>query len=72
VTNLAAGDQLVQRSRSADIMADAAVAVLTKPAAEANGQCFVDADVLTAAGVTDLSGYGGGDDPMWDIFLDKT
>jgi NAD(P)-dependent dehydrogenase (short-subunit alcohol dehydrogenase family) len=72
VTNLAAGDQLVQRSRSADIMADAAVAVLTKPAAEANGQCFIDADVLTAAGVTDLSGYGGGDDPMWDIFLDKT
>jgi citronellol/citronellal dehydrogenase len=53
-------------------MADAAVAILTKPAAEANGQCFIDADVLTASGVTDLSRYGGGDDPMWDIFLDKT
>jgi len=32
----------------------------------------VDADVLIASGVTDLSRYGGGDDPMWDIFLDKS
>jgi citronellol/citronellal dehydrogenase len=72
VSNLAGGDALVQASRSPDIMADAAVAILTKPAAEANGQCFIDADVLTASGVTDLSRYGGGDDPMWDIFLDKT
>ena len=53
-------------------MADAAVAILTKPAAEVNGRTFVDADVLTAEGVTDLSRYGGGDDPMWDIFLDKS
>jgi hypothetical protein len=37
-----------------------------------NGQYFVDADVLTAAGVTDLSGYGGGDNRRWDIFLDKS
>jgi NAD(P)-dependent dehydrogenase (short-subunit alcohol dehydrogenase family) len=72
VTNLSAGDDLVQRSRSTDIMADSAVAILTKPAAEVNGQCYIDADVMTAAGVTDLSRYGGGDDPMWDIFLDKS
>jgi citronellol/citronellal dehydrogenase len=72
VTNLADGDALISASRSPDIMADAAVAILTKPAAEANGQCYVDADLLTASGVTDLSRYGGGDDPMWDIFLDKT
>jgi citronellol/citronellal dehydrogenase len=71
VTNLAAGGDLVSRSRSTDIMADAAVAILTKPAAETNGQTFVDSDVLIAAGVTDLSRYGGGDDPMWDIFVDK-
>jgi NAD(P)-dependent dehydrogenase (short-subunit alcohol dehydrogenase family) len=71
VSNLAGGDTLMSASRSPVIMADAAVAILTKPAAEANGQCFVDADVLTASGVTDLSRYGGGDDPMWDIFLDK-
>jgi NAD(P)-dependent dehydrogenase (short-subunit alcohol dehydrogenase family) len=71
VTNLSAGDELVARSRSTDIMADAAVEILTKPAAEANGQTYIDADVLIAAGVTDLSRYGGGDDPMWDIFVDK-
>lgn len=72
VTNLADGSDLVSRSRSPEIMADAAVAILTKPAAEANGQCYVDADLLADTGVTDLSGYGGGDDPMWDIFLDKS
>ena len=72
VTNLAAGDELVGRSRSTDIMADAAVAILTRPAAEANGKCYIDADVLAATGVTDLSQYGGGDDPMWDIFVDRT
>jgi citronellol/citronellal dehydrogenase len=72
VTNLAAGNELVERSRNTDIMADAAVAIVTKPAAEANGRCYIDADILTASGVTDLSRYGGGDDPMWDIFVDKT
>lgn len=72
VTNLADGDALVAASRHPDIMADSAVAILSKPPSEVNGQCFVDADVLTAVGVTDLSRYGGGDDPMWDIFLDKS
>jgi NAD(P)-dependent dehydrogenase (short-subunit alcohol dehydrogenase family) len=31
----------------------------------------VDADVLTEAGITDLSRYGGGSDPKWDIFVDQ-
>ena len=35
------------------------------------GRCFIDADVLADAGVTDLSGYGGGDNPVRDIFLDR-
>ena len=72
VSNLADGDDLVKASRRPDIMADAAVEIFDKPAAEANGQCYIDADVLTAAGMTDLSRYGGGDDPMWDIFVDKS
>ena len=71
VTNLASGDELVARSRSTDIMADAAAAILTRPAAEANGKCYIDSDVLADIGVTDLSRYGGGDNPMWDIFVDK-
>ncbi|KRE30646.1 short-chain dehydrogenase [Mycobacterium sp. Soil538] len=72
VANLPGGDDLVDASRSPDIMGDAAVAILARPAAEVNGRTFIDADVLAAAGVTDLSTYGGGDDPMWDIFLDKS
>jgi citronellol/citronellal dehydrogenase len=71
VTNLAAGGDLVQRSRSTDIMADAAAQLLTRPPTDTNGQTYIDSDVLIAAGITDLSRYGGGDDPMWDIFVDK-
>lgn len=70
VTNLADGDALVQASRSPDIMADAAVEILSRPAAEVNGQCFIDSEVLIASGVTDLSRYGGGDEPILDIFVD--
>ncbi|MBJ7338363.1 NAD(P)-dependent oxidoreductase [Mycolicibacterium sp.] len=69
VTNL--DGNLVSASRSPEIMSDAAVAILTKPAAEANGECFIDADVLAESGLTDLSKYGGGDHPMWDIFVDE-
>ena len=71
VTNLADGDSLASSSRSPEIMADAAVQILTGPAKEANGQTYIDADVLAAAGITDLSRYGGGEDPIWDIFVDK-
>ena len=72
VTNLADGDNLASASRSPQIMADAAVQILTGPAKEANGQTYIDAEVLTGAGITDLSRYGGGDDPIWDIFVDKS
>ena len=58
-------------SRSPEIMADAAVEILSRPRRDVNGKCFIDADVLAEAGVTDLSRYGGGDDPILDIFVDK-
>lgn len=70
VTNLADGQNLAQSSRNPEIMADAAVEILSRPAAEVNGQTFIDSDVLTASGVTDLSRYGGGDNPIIDIFID--
>ncbi|TGB45007.1 SDR family oxidoreductase [Mycolicibacterium peregrinum] len=70
VTNLADGDKMASQSRSPEIMADAAVEILSRPAAEVNGQTFVDSEVLTASGVTDLSSYGGGDNPIIDIFID--
>ncbi len=72
VTNLADGDNLASASRSPEIMADAATQILTGPPKDANGQTYIDADVLTNAGITDLSRYGGGDDPIWDIFVDKS
>lgn len=66
VTNLADGDTLASRSRSPEIIADAAVEVLSRPAAEVNGQCFIDADLVAG----DLTRYGGGDNPIVDIFID--
>jgi citronellol/citronellal dehydrogenase len=71
VTNLAGGDELAARSRNPEIMGDAAVEILSRPAADVNGRCFIDADVLSSAGVDDLARYGGGDDPILDIFVDK-
>lgn len=71
VANTPDGEALLAASRSPEIMADAAVEILGRPAKETTGRCFVDADVLTEAGVTDLSRYGGGDNPRWDFFLDK-
>lgn len=70
VSNLADGGDLVKSSRSPEIMGDAAVQILSRPPAEVNGQCYIDAAVLADSGVTDLSGYGGGDDPILDIFVD--
>lgn len=51
------GEQLVSRSRTVDIMADAALSILSKPAAAATGSFFIDEEVLAADGVTDLSRY---------------
>jgi NAD(P)-dependent dehydrogenase (short-subunit alcohol dehydrogenase family) len=71
VANAPGFQEMLARSRDPQIMADAAVAILSRPAAEVNGQCFIDVDALASAGVTDLSSYGGGDDPILDIFVDK-
>lgn len=69
VKNLLGGDERAARARAPEIMGDAAVALLTDPA-RPSGEVFLDVDVLARAGVTDLSGYGGGDDPELDFFVD--
>lgn len=71
VANSPGADELIGKSRSPQIMADAAVEILRRPAAEVTGQCFIDADLLAQAGVTDFSGYGGGTEPLIDFFLDR-
>jgi len=75
VQNLLGGDRVMAASRTPQIYADAAYAVLTAPAAERTGQTLIVEEVLAQAGVTDLSGYaaipGTPDDALFpDIFLD--
>jgi len=71
VANAPEFENALASSRSPEIMADAAVEILTSPGAEVNGKCLIDSDVLRAAGVEDLSRYGGGDNPIIDIFVDR-
>lgn len=72
VANSPGFEAMLARSRSPEIMGDAAAEIFSRPAAEVNGQCYIESQVLAAAGVTDLSRYGGGDDPILDIFVDKS
>ncbi|WP_330255681.1 NAD(P)-dependent oxidoreductase [Nocardia sp. NBC_00565] len=70
VANMADGERLLDLARSPEIMADAAVEILSRPARETSGNCYIDAEVLIASGVEDLSRYGGGAHPTLDLFLD--
>ncbi len=57
VQNLLGGDEMMKRSRKPEVYADAAYAVLSRPAAEYTGNTLLCEDVLLEAGVTDLSVY---------------
>ena len=72
VQNLLGGEQAMARSRTPQIMADAAHAILARPPMERTGRELIDDEVLAEAGVTDLSAYqhGDGADLQLDIFLD--
>ncbi|GAA3985664.1 NAD(P)-dependent oxidoreductase [Streptomyces plumbiresistens] len=70
VANVLGGESLASRSRSPEIMADAALAVLSRPPHEQTGNTLIDADVLAEVGITDLSGYGGGPEAELDLFVD--
>jgi citronellol/citronellal dehydrogenase len=72
VQNLLGGDEAMARSRTPEIMADAAHAILARPPLEQTGQQLIDDEVLAAAGVSDLSPYqhGDGSELVTDIFLD--
>jgi citronellol/citronellal dehydrogenase len=71
VANSANPEAMLAASRSPEIMADSAVAILSRAPADVNGQCYIDVDVLAEAGVDDLSRYGGGPNPIRDIFVDR-
>ncbi|GAB3111530.1 NAD(P)-dependent oxidoreductase [Janibacter alkaliphilus] len=72
VANLLGGDAAIARTRSPEIMADAAHAVLIRDPREATGGFLIDDEVLAEEGVTDLSGYGGDPEQLdIDLFLDE-
>jgi NAD(P)-dependent dehydrogenase (short-subunit alcohol dehydrogenase family) len=70
VQNMLGGSDAVAKARDPQIMADAALWLLTQPRGAVNGQTLIDADVLAGAGITDLSIYGGGDKPTLDLYVD--
>jgi citronellol/citronellal dehydrogenase len=72
VQNLLGGDAAMAKSRTPDIMADAAYAILSRPPMEQTGKELIDDEVLAAAGITDLSPYqhGDGSELQMDIFID--
>ena len=57
VQNLLGGEESMKRSRKPAVYADAAYAVLSRPAREFTGQTLLCEDVLLDSGVTDLSVY---------------
>ena len=71
VQNLLGGDFLMQRSRTPEIVADAAFYILQRPSFETTGNFFIDEDVLQHEGVTDFSKYAINPDQklMNDLFL---
>jgi citronellol/citronellal dehydrogenase len=71
VANSADPEATMAASRSPEIMADSAAAILSRAPSEVNGQCYIDVDVLAESGVDDLSRYGGGPEPILDIFVDR-
>jgi citronellol/citronellal dehydrogenase len=73
VQNLLGGDEAMARARKPEVYADAAYAVVTKPAREYTGQSLLCEDVLLDAGVTDLSVYDcvPGSDLGVDLWVDS-
>jgi len=57
VQNILGGDFLVQRSRTPEIVGEAACFILEKPSFETTGNFFIDEDVLQKEGITDFSKY---------------
>lgn len=57
IKNVLGGNQMVQASRTPEIVADAAHVILTKPSKDFTGNFCMDDTVLAQAGVTDFEPY---------------
>ena len=51
------GEESMRHCRTAEIVADAACIILSRPSRECSGNFFIDEEVLTVAGVTDFRRY---------------
>src|SRR5262249_36990561 len=74
ITNRPGGDQRVRVSRTPEIMADAARAILVRDSRQCTGNFFVDDAVLAEEGVTDFSGYRQADSAeelQLDLFVSR-
>ena len=72
VKNLLGGDFLIQRSRTPEIVADAAYHILQKPSFECTGNFFIDEEVLNEHGISDFAKYAVNHEQklMTDLFVD--
>ena len=57
IQNILAGEEGMKRCRKPEIMADAAHAILNRPAKACSGNFFIDDEVLAAEGVKDFDQY---------------
>lgn len=72
IRNLPGGEQAVRGARGAEIVADAAHALLTRPSRSVTGHFYTDEEVLSEEGVEDFSRYSPGvpeSSLVPDIFL---
>jgi citronellol/citronellal dehydrogenase len=71
VQNLLGGDEAMARSRTPEIVGEAAHAILLRDPRRCTGNTFIDDEVLADAGITDLSEYSAeGAELTLDIFVD--
>ena len=68
VRNLLGGPAMTRACRKPEIVADAAHAILLRPARACTGQFFIDEEVLRAEGVTDFTAYAN--DPEVPLVAD--
>eukprot|EP01129_Flabellula_baltica_P002357 TRINITY_DN12173_c0_g1_i2.p1 TRINITY_DN12173_c0_g1~~TRINITY_DN12173_c0_g1_i2.p1 ORF type:complete len:177 (-),score=37.97 TRINITY_DN12173_c0_g1_i2:24-554(-) len=57
VQNLLGGDEMMWRSRTPEVMSDAAYEILISDSREVTGNFFIDEEVLRARGVVDFDKY---------------
>jgi citronellol/citronellal dehydrogenase len=72
VGNLLGGEEAIAASRTPELYADAAYAVVTRPSRDCTGNAYVCEDVLAAEGVTDFDRYAvvPGATPQVDLFVE--